>query len=137
MQNTTTTLNEPMTELTLREAKQTLTHLINNYDPNQPITLELKQNGVQQIFSLVPKHTRRNSHGEAFTIKDLPFDQLQTMKEPGTYVAIDTFSLNPDKSNPFVYGLYIDYDGNRDLRFFNDRPAAEKWLKKKIKLLEK
>ena len=52
-------------------------------------------------------------------------------------MAIDTFNIAENTPIPFVYGLYVDFDGIRDLRFFNDRASCQKWLNKKIKLLEK
>lgn len=67
----------------------------------------------------------------------IPFETLEEPKEPGTYMAIDTFNIAENTPIPFVYGLYVDFDGIRDLRFFNDRASCQKWLNKKIKLLEK
>lgn len=124
-------------EVTLRDFKTVLNRLMTNYDPNHPVTITINESGQSRTFSLVPKRTRRRSNGEAFAIKDIPFETLEDPKEPGTYIAIDTFNIAENTPIPFVYGLYVDFDGVRDLRFFNDRESCEKWLSKKIKLLEK
>lgn len=124
-------------EITLREAKSILVKLIADYDPDLPVFLTIDEHGLKKTFSLVPKRTRRRANGEAFSIREIPFEELETVTEPGTYLAIDKFNVAPDTVVPFIYGLYINYKNERDLRFFNDRKSCEKWLLKKIKLLEK
>lgn len=124
-------------EVTLRDFKSVLNRLMTNYNPKKPVTITIEEDGESRTFSLVPKRTRRRSNGEAFAIKEIPFETLEEPKEPSTYMAIDTFNIAENTPIPFVYGLYVDFDGIRDLRFFNDRASCQKWLNKKIKLLEK
>lgn len=127
----------PEKEVTLREFKTALNKIMADYDANSPVNITISEHGTKKTFSLVPKRMRRRSNGEAFSIKEIPFSDLEATKEPGTYIAIDTFNIAENTPIPFVYGLYIDFDLERDLRFFNDRESCEKWLNKKIKLLEK
>lgn len=111
-------------EVTLRDFKSVLNRLMTNYNPKKPVTITIEEDGESRTFSLVPKRTRRRSNGEAFAIKEIPFETLEEPKEPGTYMAIDTFNIAENTPIPFVYGLYVDFDGIRDLRFFNDRASC-------------
>ncbi|MBS4913518.1 MAG: hypothetical protein KHZ77_05080 [Veillonella sp.] len=127
----------PEKEVTLREFKSALNKIMADYNMNNPVMITITEDGTKKTFSLVPKRMRRRSNGEAFSIKEIPFSNLESTKEPGTYIAIDTFNIAENTPIPFVYGLYIDFNLERDLRFFNDRESCVKWLSKKIKLLEK
>ena len=97
-------------EVTLRDFKSVLNRLMTNYNPKKPVTITIKEDGESRTFSLVPKRTRRRSNGEAFAIKEIPFETLEEPKEPGTYMAIDTFNIAENTPIPFVYGLYVDFD---------------------------
>ncbi len=125
------------TELTLKEAKSVLTKLMLDYTPDQPITITIDTAGETKTFAVVPKRTRRKANGSAFTIQTIPYEELENISEVGTYISVDTLSLSSIDTHPCYYGLYINFENERDLRFFNDEEDCRNWLNKKIKLLEK
>lgn len=122
-------------ELTLKETKQLMTKLLADFDLENPVNVTITFEGETAEFNLVPKRIRRRPNGMAFSIQEVPFDQLEDINDVGVYLAADT--LNLSSSMPFYYGLYINFEKERDLRFFNDEFSCRNWLKKKIKLLEK
>lgn len=125
------------TELTLREAKSLLTRLLLDYNPQHPVTVSLTYQGEARSFSLVPKRTRRQPDGSAYAIKEIPYSELEATTATGVYLTEDSFPLDITGSRSNFYGLYINVAGERELRFFNSREKCEKWLEKKLKLLEK
>lgn len=123
-------------EVTLRDFKSVLNRLMTNYNPKKPVTITIEEDGESRTFSLVPKRTRRRSNGEAFAIKEIPFETLEEPKEPGTYMAIDTFNIAENTPIPFVYGLYVDFDGIRDLRFLTTVPVVKNGLTRRSNYLK-
>ena len=67
-------------EVTLRDFKSVLNRLMTNYNPKKPVTITIEEDGESRTFSLVPKRTRRRSNGEAFAIKEIPFETLEEPK---------------------------------------------------------
>lgn len=125
-------------ELTYKEIRMLLRQILDSQqDSNEPIRITISDADTSKSFTLVHKKFRRNVNGEPFTIKEIDFDLLDTTTEPGAYITVDPFPIGETTSVPFIYGLYISYTGDRDLRFFNDESKCQKWLQKKIKQLEK
>ena len=123
-------------EVTLRDFKSVLNRLMTNYNPKKPVTITIEEDGESRTFSLVPKRTRRRSNGEAFAIKEIPFETLEEPKEPGTYMAIDTFNIAENTPIPFVYGLYVDFDGIRIYAFLTTVPVVKNGLTRRSNYLK-
>lgn len=123
-------------EVTLRDFKSVLNRLMTNYNPKKPVTITIEEDGESRTFSLVPKRTRRRSNGEAFAIKEIPFETLEEPKEPGTYMAIDTFNIAENTPIPFVYGLYVDLTAFGIYAFLTTVPVVKNGLTRRSNYLK-
>lgn len=124
-------------ELTLREAKSILTKLLLNYSSSNPVFITLNTNGEERKFQLVPKHTRKQPNGLAYAIKEISYQELEEITETGVYIARENLGISLQSISDCYYGLFINLEKERDLRYFNNKASCLKWLEKKLHILEK
>lgn len=122
-------------QLSLRECKQFLTNIMDNYITELPVTITVTHGENVEEFELVPKNFKYKSHMMDIHIKNVSTEEIEKAYEPGLYISNTTFHMT---SNQFVtnyYGLFIDPDRKRDLRYFDSEKKCLEWLNKKIKTL--
>ena len=129
METTTTKQN-----ITLRECKRMLQGLMDNYAEEMPITVEISHQSGTERYDVVPKKLRHKLKPMDLQIHQIQVGDLDTTSEPGFYIAHDSFKLGGIVASNY-YGLYIDPDNDRDLRYFEEESKCLDWLKKKIKVI--
>ena len=121
-------------KLTLREFKQYITSLMENYSPDSPVLVEVKHNHHIQYFDIIPRHMRVHPKDFVYEVRNITVEELDETIEPGLYKASESFQMEKKKITNY-YGLFITPDKKRDLRYFSSDEKCEEWLKKKVKSL--
>ncbi len=121
-------------KLTLREFKQYITSLMENYSPDSPVLVEVKHNHHSQSFDIIPRHMRVHPKDIVYEVRNITVEELDETIEPGLYKASESFQMEKKKITNY-YGLFITPDKKRDLRYFSSDEKCEEWLKKKVKSL--
>ncbi len=121
-------------KLTLREFKQYITSLMENYSPDLPVLVEVKHNHHSQSFDIIPRHMRVHPKDIVYEVRNITVEELDETIEPGLYKASECFQMEKKKVTNY-YGLFITPDKKRDLRYFSSDEKCEEWLKKKVKSL--
>lgn len=132
--STTSKKGKEVTKLTLREFKQYITALMENYTPDLPVIVEVKHSRHTQTFDVIPRHMRVHPKDIVYEVQNITVEELDSTNEPGLYKAAETFQMEKKKITNF-YGLFITPDKKRDLRYFSSDEKCEDWLKKKVKSL--
>ena len=120
--------------ITLRECKRILQDFMDNYAEEMPITVEIHHQTGNQIFDVVPRKLRHKTKPMNLQIHEVSVDDLEEVTESGFYIASNSFHMGGIVSDNY-YGLYIDPDNERDLRYFDQESKCMDWLKKKIKTI--
>lgn len=121
--------------LTLRECKHFLTEIMDNYITELPVTITVEHGNKVDKFELVPKNFKYKSHIMDIQIKKVSTAEIEEASAPGLYTSTATFQMSSNELVTNYYGLFIDPDGNRDLRYFDSEAKCLDWLNKKIKTL--
>lgn len=122
-------------QLSLRECKQFLTSIMDNYITELPVTVTVEHSDFIDTFELVPKNFKYKSHIMDIRIKRVSAAQIESAGDPGVYIAHSTFQMSSNQLVTNYYGLFVDPDRNRDLRYFDSESKCLEWLNKKIKTL--
>lgn len=121
-------------KLTLRECKHRLSVIMDNYADEMPVSISITHNGKTESYEVVPRTFKHRPTTMCFKIKELSVAEIEVETNPGLYTAEESFQLGNQVVTNY-YGLYVDPDTRKDLRYFDDKEKCHEWLDKKIKVL--
>ncbi len=125
---------QTLKKITLRECKHIISDIMANYADELPVTISITHKDTTESYEVVPRTFKHRSTTMSFKIQTLSADEIEKEMEPGLYTAEESFQLG-DTIVTNYYGLYIDPDKHKDLRYFSDKDKCAEWLDKKVKVL--
>ncbi len=120
---------------TLREAKRLLTEIMENYMEERPVTITLEHGNHKEFFEVVPKNLKHQLAPMSFVITPVSPTEIETITEPGLYISDEALQMDPETVVTNYFGLFVDPEHNRDLRYFSSKDKCIDWLNKKIKMM--
>lgn len=122
-------------KLTLKECKHIISELMENYADEMPITIDITHGGQKESFELVPKNFKHRTSPINLKIQTVTTAEIEKLTKPGLYIAQESYQMTDKKVFTNFYGLFVDPEKKRDLRYFQSEDKCIDWLKKKIKTM--
>lgn len=126
---------EALTKITLRDYKTYISKIMANYSDELPVIVTIEHKDEVNKFEIVPKSLMKIRRTIDSTIHTITTPELETINIPGYYISCSHFKMGDSDIITNYYGLFVDHDGVRDLRYFETELKCISWLKKKIKSL--
>lgn len=109
---------------------------MDHYLDEMPVTVTISHKGGKDEYDLIPRGFRYRSSAISLDVKHVSPEEIESIKTPGFYTAEESFFINATKNITHYYGLFVDPDKKRDLKFFDSKDKCEEWIAKKIKTLQ-
>lgn len=123
-------------KLTSSEVKSILVKILGHEISDTPLEITIKANGEEKTFEVISTNTKKQRTAKKYELKEISYSKLQLIRETGVYISIDDISNDSDDLS-YYYGLFINVAQERDLRYFSSKEACLKWLRKKLRILNK